>query len=70
LVLVHLNTNRILELNPTAARFWELLRAGVQPEEAAHQMLAEYKVERDVLEREVRAMTAGLLQEKLLLEQG
>lgn len=44
-VVVHLATNKIYELNPTAARIFELLRGGADRAALERALLAEYDVE-------------------------
>ncbi|MGH7336091.1 MAG: PqqD family protein [Myxococcota bacterium] len=52
-VLVHLKTNRIFELTPTAARIFELLRAGESRREIERRLLDEYDVAPDKLAAEL-----------------
>jgi len=47
-VLVHLETNRIFELNATAARIFELLRAGHGRQEIEARLLDEFDVAPEV----------------------
>ena len=66
-VLVHLRTNRIYELNRTGARLWELLQGDADLEQARDQMLLEFDVTedelRDNLEEVVDELVAmGLLE--------
>ena len=44
-VLVHLETNRVFELNETGARVWELLREGRTCEQIVERLVAEFDVE-------------------------
>ena len=44
LVLVHLDTNQIYNLNDSAARLWELLEAGLDLDEAKQQLIQEFEV--------------------------
>lgn len=65
-VLVNLQTNRIYELNPTAAALWELLEAETESAELAPAMLERFEVDPDDVRREIddtlRALTdAGLV---------
>jgi hypothetical protein len=68
IVLVHMHTNGIYELNTTAARVWELLEAGYHPKEIREQMLSEYDVEAAVLENELSEVLDSFLERNLLLE--
>ena len=65
-VLIHLRTNRIYELNPTAARAWELITAGEDLEEVSRRMLAEYDVPEEQLDLELRGLLTALARERLL----
>jgi hypothetical protein len=66
LVLVNLRTNEIFALNPTGARFWELLVAGSSREAIEEQLLLEYEVDRDVLVAEIDAMFVELERQKMV----
>lgn len=66
MVLVHTDTDRIYELNPTAARFWELLSTGSSLEKANKKLLEEFEVDPDVLGREVEMMISFFGREGLL----
>ena len=52
MVLVHLATNQVYELNSTGARVWELLEAGARNEEILEQLTAEFEVEEKQLQQE------------------
>jgi hypothetical protein len=65
-VLVHLGTNRIYSLNPTGARFWELLAAGVDVSDIKAQLLREFDVEGEQLESEIEALLTSLASEGLV----
>lgn len=56
LVLVHLDTNRIYELNSTAARLWELCDAGYDLAQILVQMGEEFDVSEPQLRAEIEAM--------------
>jgi hypothetical protein len=45
MVVVHLGTNRIYELNVTAARLWEILTDGVTAAEACDRLASEFDTE-------------------------
>ena len=66
LVLVHLGTNEIFALNPTGARFWELLVQGESREAIEARLLAEYDVSPDTLAAEIDAMLAELARQKMV----
>ena len=68
LVLVNLRTNRIYELNRTAARVWELLDAGSGRSELEEVLLGEFDVEDSVLSRDVGRMLDQLSSEGLIEE--
>jgi hypothetical protein len=65
-VLIHLQTNRIYELNPTAARVWELLGAGEDLKEISRRMLTEYDVPEEQLDHELHGLLTALAGERLL----
>lgn len=66
-VLVHLQTNEIYALNPTATRAWEMLAAGSNREEVQEALLEEFDVPPDQLRDEIDALIAELVEKKLLL---
>jgi hypothetical protein len=68
LVLVNLRTNRIYELNRTAARVWELLDAGSGRSELEEVLLGEFDVEDSVLSQDVGRMLDQLSSEGLIEE--
>jgi hypothetical protein len=53
MVLVNLRTNRILRLNRTGARLWELLDGGGDVDELGERLGAEYDVDRRELEKDL-----------------
>ena len=65
-VLIHMKTNRIYELNRTAARLWELLSDGRDRTEIQRLMLQEFEVADDQLAREVEDRLASLRDERLI----
>ena len=67
-VLVHLQTNRIFELNETAARVWELLGAGVPPPDLVPRLVDEFDVDPDTAAAEVKVLLDMLAREGLLAE--
>ena len=66
-VLVHLQTNEIYALNPTATRAWDMLAAGSNREEVEETLLQEFDVPPDQLRDEIDTLIAELVEKKLLL---
>ena len=66
-VLVHLQTNEIYALNPTATRAWDMLAAGSNREEVDEALLQEFDVQPDQLRDEIYTLIAELVGKKLLL---
>jgi Coenzyme PQQ synthesis protein D (PqqD) len=64
ILLIHLQTNRIYELNSTASRLWEVLSDGSPPA----QMLVEFDVAEAQFNRELAAFISLLVKEDLLIE--
>lgn len=67
-IIVHLRTNRIYDLNRTAARFWELLVAGHPLEQIRREMLGEFAVEPIQLEEEMDRIL-GFMRAQSLVEE-
>jgi hypothetical protein len=65
-VLVHLDTNRIYALNPTAARFWELVEEGCSRAEAEARLVKTFEVEAAEVNREVDECVKHLVDEGLV----
>ncbi len=65
-VLVHLKTNRIYELNRTGAVFWELLAAGYDRAAVQAQMGRRFAVNATMLEGEIDRLVVHLLTEGLI----
>jgi hypothetical protein len=65
-VLVHLDTNRIYELNETGARIWALLSEGLGRSELCARLSAEFGVSGPSTEREVDELLAELTREGLI----
>ena len=70
MVLIHMDTNKIFELNRTGARVWELLQDGEDSEGIVRRMLEEFDVQDDHLRDEVRAVLERLEGEKLVRRDG
>ena len=65
-VLVHLQTNRIFELNATGLRIWELLGEGRRLGEIERTLEAEYTADRNQLRAEMLALIEELSREGLV----
>jgi hypothetical protein len=68
IVLVELKTERILVLNLTAARLWELLCQGCDWPEVMSRMSAEFEVKQEQLQREIQQILEQMQRERLLEE--
>jgi hypothetical protein len=66
IVLVHLETNRIYELNRTAAFLWDALAAGSTQAELEERLAPEFDVERDELAREIDELLRQFTSERLI----
>jgi hypothetical protein len=69
-LLVHLQTNKIYELNRTAGRMWTLLEEGLSREEIEARLADEFAVDRETVRAEMDGAIDHLLGEKLLLPDG
>jgi hypothetical protein len=65
-VLVNLRTNRILELNVTGIRIWELIGDGQTVSGIERLLQQEFEVAADDLQREVLRLVADLVREGLV----
>jgi coenzyme PQQ synthesis protein D (PqqD) len=65
-VLVHLGTNRIYSLNPTATRLWQLLGEGYDKPSLSRTLLQEFDVDPEALEQEINHLISHLAREDLL----
>ncbi len=70
MVLVHLGTNSIFSLNPTAARVWEILKTGCNRTELLARMAEEFDVSKDELAKELNTFLSTLSREGLLQRSG
>lgn len=61
MVLVHLTTNQIFELNSTGARVWELLQDGITGDALFDRLNAEFAVDSETLRREVETLLSELI---------
>jgi hypothetical protein len=66
IVLVHLESNRVYELNRTAAFLWDALGTGSTRAEVEARLAQEFDVEREELAREVDALLRRLTSEQLI----
>lgn len=66
MVIVHLRTDRIYELNRTAARLWELLGTGCSRAQLERRMREEFDVEPDRLTLEMDDLLASMRQARLI----
>jgi Coenzyme PQQ synthesis protein D (PqqD) len=66
-IVMQLKTDRIFSLNPTGARFWELIAGGMKLAAVREEMGKEFEVPPDVLAAEVDGILAHLLGEQLLI---
>ena len=65
-VLVHLKTNRIFELNQTGGRFWNLLQSENERERIEERLREEYDVSEANLAAEVDSLISTLASEDLV----
>lgn len=65
-VLVHLETNRIFELNETGARVWELLSEGLDKGQILQRLIEEFAVEPALAAEDLRTVLEQLEREGLL----
>jgi len=66
-VLVHVDTNRIYNLNATATRLWEMTRTGLTASQIRAILETEFDVDGATLEREIDGTLAQLVEHGLLL---
>jgi hypothetical protein len=65
IVLVHLETNRVFELNRTAAFLWDALGSGSTRDELEKLLALEFDVERDELAHEIDDLLSQFASEGL-----
>jgi Coenzyme PQQ synthesis protein D (PqqD) len=66
MVLVHLGTKKIFELNPTAARIWDLLAEGLTREDIHSRICEEFDVPREVAAQEMEELLSSLISENII----
>jgi hypothetical protein len=69
-VILDLASGTYFGLDPVGARVWELMTDGLSLGEICTQMLAEYEVAREDLERDVLSLAAELLEQHLIAVRG
>lgn len=67
-VLVHLDNDRIYELNVTASRVWQLLQSGLARDGIAEQIMGEFDVEEAQLIAELDSFVEDLVRDGLIRE--
>ena len=67
IVLLNLRTDRFYELNPTAARVWELVSEQADTSLIENTLLSEFEVEPVQLGNDIRMLIASLKQEGLIV---
>ena len=65
-VLVHLETNRVLTLNGTGSRIWEFLAAGLTVQEMEDELVRCYQVDAPTARLELLALIGALRRERLV----
>jgi hypothetical protein len=70
IVLMNLKTDRIFELNETAALFWELLIAGEDLDTIQRELSEEFEVSPGDLGPEIERIIQSMKDEELLLFEG
>ena len=68
MVLVHIGTNQVFELNRTGARIWELLERGIEAEQLLLSLADEFDVDHEQLRSEVSDILNDLASEHLVTE--
>jgi len=66
LVLVHLRTDRLYEMNPTATRIWELIGAGHDAAQIQAQIMREFHGPAATIAAEVKGALASMQEENLV----
>ena len=66
IILVHLETNQIYELNCTAARWWELVAAGSNECQILRQLSEEFDICRQALRQEIEQLILTLNERRLV----
>ncbi len=66
LVMMHLESNQYVGLNPMGRRIWEMIESPVAVQAICQQLITEFDVEMAVCEKEVLAFLSTLRQSWLL----
>ena len=66
MVLIHLETNQVFELNSTGARIWEMLEAGTPEDDIAERLTAEFEVAPSQLRQDLIDLLRDLRSEGLI----
>ena len=66
MVLIHLETNQVFELNDTGARIWEMLEAGADEDDIAERLSAEFEVAPEQLQRDLNDLLRELTSQGLI----
>lgn len=67
-VILDIEAGLYFGLDSTGARIWELMVEGAPLNAVADQMMAEYDVSRDQLERDIDTLMTALLEKSLVVE--
>ena len=67
-VLVHLRTNRIFELNATGGRVWDLLGAGENADSIVTTLVDEFEIDETSLRAELGAFLETLRKDGLVVD--
>ena len=67
-VLVHLRTNRIFELNATGGRVWDLLAAGENADSIVTTLVDEFEIDETALRAELAAFLETLRKDGLVVD--
>lgn len=70
MILIHLHTNEIYDLNQTSARLWELLVEVGEPDAIEARLAGEFDVDAAELRREVAATLATFEENDLITGYG
>jgi hypothetical protein len=65
-VLVHVGTDRIFELNSTAARIWDLVADGRDREEIQTMISEEYGISKELAAQQTEELLSSLISEKII----
>jgi len=65
-VLVHVGTDRIFELNSTAARIWDLLVEGRDQSQIEQSLCDEFQISKDLASQQIQELLTSLIAEKII----